>query len=104
MYSIAVLGDRESVLGFKALGIEVFFAENAAEGHAQLAELTNGNYAVIYITETLAAELSSEIGRYKDDIIPAVILIPGKAGSLGIGMNALRSSVERAVGMDIFSN
>lgn len=104
MYSIAVLGDRESVLGFKALGLEVFFAENAAEGHERLMELAHGNYAIIYITETLAAELSPEIAHYKDDVIPAIILIPGKAGSLGIGMNALRSSVERAVGMDIFGN
>ncbi|MCL1905679.1 MAG: V-type ATP synthase subunit F [Clostridiales bacterium] len=104
MYSVAVLGDRESVLGFKALGLDVFFAENAAEGRAQLAELTSGNYAVIYITETLAAELAAEIEHNKDAVIPAIILIPGKAGSLGIGMNALRSSVERAVGMDIFGN
>ena len=104
MYNVAVLGDRESVLGFKALGLEVFLAENAAEGRVHLAELANGNYAVIYITETLAAELSQEITHYKDDVIPAIILIPGKAGSLGIGMNALRSSVERAVGMDIFGN
>ena len=104
MYSIAVLGDRESVLGFKALGLEVFFAEDAAAGRAQLTELARGKYAVIYITETLAAELAAEIANYKDEVIPAIILIPGKAGSLGIGMNALRSSVERAVGMDIFNN
>jgi len=104
MYSVAVLGDRESVLGFKALGLEVFFAENATEGRANLAQLTHGAYAVIYITETLAAELKPEIEHYKNKVMPAIILIPGKAGSLGIGMNALRSSVERAVGMDIFNN
>jgi V/A-type H+-transporting ATPase subunit F len=104
MYSVAVLGDRESVLGFKALGLEVFFAENAAAGREHLAELAQGKYAVIYITETLAAGLTAEIEHYKDQVMPAIILIPGKAGSLGIGMNALRGSVERAVGMDIFNN
>jgi V/A-type H+-transporting ATPase subunit F len=104
MYSVAVLGDRESVLGFKALGLEVFFAENAAEGRTYLMELAKGSYAVIYITETLAAELMTEIEQYKNMVMPAIILIPGKAGSLGIGINALRSSVERAVGLDIFNN
>ena len=104
MYKIAVLGDRSSVLGFKALGLEVFFAENAGEGHKKLAELIDGSYAVIYITETLAVELMPEIDRFKENVIPAIILIPGRTGSLGIGMSSLRSSVERAVGMDIFNN
>ena len=42
-----------------------------------------------------------EIDRYKDRLTPAVILIPGKEGSLGIGMNSVTTAVERAVGADI---
>ena len=42
-----------------------------------------------------------EVAKYKDRLTPAVILIPGKAGSLGIGMKNITSSVERAVGADI---
>ena len=35
---------------------------------------------------------------------PAImILIPGKTGSLGIGLDMVRKSVERAVGADIIS-
>ncbi len=30
-YKIAVLGDKDSVLGFKALGLDVFPAESAEE-------------------------------------------------------------------------
>ena len=32
MYKIAVLGDRDSVLGFRALGLDVFFADDAETG------------------------------------------------------------------------
>ena len=32
---------------------------------------------------------------------PAVILIPGKSGSLGLAARALQSAIERAVGADI---
>ena len=32
MYKIAVVGDRDSVLGFKALGLEVCPAQSADEG------------------------------------------------------------------------
>ena len=57
--------------------------------------------AIIYLTEELAAGLEHEIARYKDALTPAIILIPGKSGSLGIGMANVKKSVERAVGADI---
>ena len=101
MYKIAVLGDRDSVLGFKALGLEVVFAEDADAAREQLHRLAREDYAIIYITEQLAKDLSAEIARYKDAVTPAVILIPGKTGSLGLGASALQSAIERAVGADI---
>lgn len=101
MYNVAVMGDGASVLGFKALGLSVFPAENAEEGREVLHRLAHENYAIIYLTEQLAATLAPEIARYKDDLTPAIILIPGKSGSLGIGMKNVTKSVERAVGADI---
>ena len=101
MYKIAVLGDRDSVLGFKALGLEVVFAEEAETARAELHRLAREDYAIIYITEQLAKDLPGEIAKYKDAVTPAVILIPGKSGSLGLGASALQSAVERAVGADI---
>ena len=101
MYKIAVLGDRDSVLGFRALGLEVVFAEDADTARQALHRLAREDYAIIYVTEQLAGDLSAEIARYKDAVTPAVILIPGKTGSLGLGAAALQSAVERAVGADI---
>ncbi|MCQ2442271.1 MAG: V-type ATP synthase subunit F [Oscillospiraceae bacterium] len=103
MFKIAVLGDRESVLGFKALGLEVHSAETAAEAKKTLHALAkDGETAIIYLTEQYAAEMTDEIAKYKDQVTPAIILIPGKSGSLGIGMKNITDSVERAVGADIF--
>ena len=48
-----------------------------------------------------ADAMGPEIARYKDELTPAIILIPGKDGSLGIGMANVKSAVERAVGADI---
>ena len=59
------------------------------------------NYAILYLTEQLAAQLKNDIARYQDAVTPAIILIPGKEGSLGIGMANVKSAVERAVGADI---
>ena len=90
-------------MGFKALGLEAVAVENAQEGLAALRKLTreSDEYAIIYIEENLAAELEHEIARYKDSPTPAIILIPGREGSLGLGQNALKAAVERAVGTNI---
>ena len=101
MYKIAVMGDRDSVLGFKALGLDVCFCENTDEARRTLHRLAGDNYAIIYITEQLAQYLTADIARYKDAVMPAIILIPGKSGSLGLGEAGLKAAVERAVGADI---
>ena len=101
MYKIAVLGDRDSVMGFKALGLDTRFVESTEEARTALHRLAKEDYAIIYITEQLASELTADINRYKSEVTPAVILIPGKTGSLGLGAEALQSAIERAVGADI---
>ncbi len=101
MYKIAVMGERDSVLGFKALGLDVFFTEDTDTARRTLHRLAQENYAVIYVTEQLAQHLQGEIDRYKDAVMPAIILIPGRGGSLGLAEAGLKSAVERAVGADI---
>ena len=103
MLKIAVIGGRDTVMGFKALGLETYPAADAAEAGQILKSLTRGSddYAIIYIEEGLAAELSAEINKFKDSPTPAIILIPGREGSLGIGKNNIQRAIERAVGADI---
>lgn len=100
-YKIAVLGDRDSVLGFQSLGLTVYPADTVEEAKTILHTLAKEDYAVVYLTEQYAQDMTPELDRYKDRLTPAVILIPGKEGSLGIGMAQVKKSVERAVGADI---
>ena len=60
MYKIAVLGERESVMGFAALGLAVFPVESAEEAAEAFHRLTRQSdaYAIIYVTETYAAALA----------------------------------------------
>lgn len=91
-------------MGFKALGLDVFPVATAVEAKDTLRQLTRESedeYAIIYIEENLAMSLEHEIEKFKDKPTPAIILIPGKEGSLGLGQSALKAAVERAVGSDI---
>ncbi|NLU23916.1 MAG: V-type ATP synthase subunit F [Clostridiales bacterium] len=101
MYKIAVMGDRDSVLGFRALGLDVVFVEDTETARHELHRLAGSDYAIIYVTEQLSLALDDEIKKYKDAVTPAIILIPGKGGSMGLGEASLHSAVERAVGADI---
>lgn len=100
-YKIAVVGDWESVMGFRALGLDTYPVVSADEAKATIQELAKTDCAVIYLTEQLAVKLTEVLAHYKDMLRPAIILIPGREGSLGIGKNNLQSAIERAVGADI---
>ena len=56
MYKIAVMGAYDSIYGFAALGLDTFPVKTQEEGIHTLRRLAAGDYAVIYITEALAAE------------------------------------------------
>ena len=53
------------------------------------------------MTEQIYQYILDEVEEYTDQRLPAIIPIPGKEGSLGIGMTSVKKSVERAVGADI---
>ena len=126
MYRAAVIGDRDSIYGFAALGLEVFPVTDSEIGSKTLRRLAEGEYAVIYITEALAAELEErrgaiqeaeaavealqerirqqELDHFRLQPLPAIIPIPGVTGNTGMGIKMVKKSVEQAVGSDIIFN
>ena len=101
MYKVAVLGDRDSIYGFAALGLEIYPAEDAVDGAHILRRLAKGEYAVVYITESLAGQIEEELDKWRSRPLPAIIPIPGVSGNTGLGMRMVKKSVEQAVGSDI---
>lgn len=102
MYKIGIIGSRDAVLGFMALGFSVHEAADVQQAAKELHEMARSQeYGIIYLTEDLAKDMEEEIRHYEDQPLPAIITIPGQNGSTGYGMNQLRQAVERAVGADI---
>ena len=104
MYKIAVLGDIDSIYGFAALGIHICPVGFKEEAVKAFKSLVDENYAIIYITESYYIELEAEINQHKAYIVPAIIVIPGASGNVGIGMSNIKKIVEQAVGSDIIFN
>lgn len=101
MFKIAVIGDKDSVLAFKALGVDVFTVYRAEEARQTVDTIARERYGIIFITEQIASLIPDTIERYDNEIIPAVILIPSNQGTLDIGMRRINENVEKAVGSNI---
>lgn len=104
MYQVGVIGDRDSIIGFRALGMTVLEAKTLVEAGRFLQQLVDENYAVVFITENLAEGNHELLRELRTRKLPAVIPIPSLTGSTGLGMRQVRESVRKAVGMDIFAN
>ncbi|MFV0313993.1 MAG: V-type ATP synthase subunit F [Anaerotignum sp.] len=101
MSKVGVIGDKDSIMGFLTLGIDIFPAYNADEVKKTIHRLAEIDYAIIYITEKASLMAKESIAKYKDFELPAIIVIPGVDGSMGLGMNEVRESAKRAIGADI---
>ena len=106
MFKIGVMGGPDTVIGFKALGLDTFAVDSKDEARRIMNKITDADseYAIIYLEENLAETLANEIKRVKDRPTPAIILIPGREGSIGLGQSALKAAVERAVGTNILGD
>ena len=103
MYKIGVMGDKDSIYGFSSVGLTVMPVEEPADG-VKLLKSVADEFAVIFITEKLAEEMDSEIQKYRERTVPAIIPIPGVTGNTGVGMKNVSRSVEQAVGSDILAD
>ena len=104
MYKIAIIGARDSIYGFAALGIATYPVSDKEEAVKTLKFLADSSFAVIYTTEALYTEIADVIETYSEGLVPAIIPVPGVHGNNGIGIAKVRKSVERAVGSDIIFN
>lgn len=101
MLKVAAIGDRESVSGFRSIGMDVFTPYEKDECVKLLKNLCEDDYAVIYITEEFGAYCKELIKKYEDRLTPAIVLIPGVKNNTGEGMRLVADSVERAVGSQL---
>ena len=113
-YKMAIIGPREIILGFKALGLEPVYVTEPKDAAEILFNLKRekvevegeslSKYAILFIMEELAREITPEdYKKLSADPLPAIIPLPSHLGTTGYGLQKLKTIVEKAVGMDILS-
>jgi V/A-type H+-transporting ATPase subunit F len=102
MADIVVVGKRDSILGFKTIGLEAVFWENTEESLPHLEKYIEDGVKIVFITEKVFQEIPSFIEKYFGKLYPVFVPIPDIEGSQGIGYENIRNLVIRALGTDVF--
>jgi len=101
--SVAVIGDIDTVIGFKLGGIKKgYTAKNDEEAINALDELVENKISVIIITEKIADNIREHIDKkIGSDTLPMVIEIPDKSGSSDRDTDPMNELIKRVIGVEM---
>ena len=99
---MAIVGDGDSIMVFKAAGVDAFPAADEKKAREVLRKVAV-DYQIIFLTEELARALGDFLKRFDEEAYPVILPIPSGKGSDGYSMELLTSAMERALGVDILS-
>ncbi len=97
---IAAVGSKQSVLGFKALGAEVFSVDTEEDLHNIKSQITGSDFAAVLITEDVAKKHHDFIESLYGQALPAILVVPSVSGASEMGKDGLKKILERALGSD----
>lgn len=96
---MAVVGPSETITVFKAAGVDAFAAADEKSARETLRRVAH-DYPVVFLSEEYAGPLQDLLKRFDEEAYPVVLPIPaGK--ETGYGEAFLKTSMERALGVDI---
>ena len=112
-FSVAIVGPREEVLCFRAVGVEIFGASDANSAIEILRKIKKSfganeensakKFAVVFVIEEILQKIApEELEKLSAGALPAIIALPGKKGASGAGLQKINRLVEKAIGSNIF--
>lgn len=101
MSKIAVIGPRDAILAFRALGADVFPVTGSQSAKEALGKAADEGYQIVFLTEALAIEMEQALLSMQERTVPVITIIPDGRESLGTGTRRLKQRLEKAIGVDI---
>ncbi len=104
MSEIAVIGDEDTVVGFRLAGVKDVCIHRDADGTDRyIRESLERDVGVIIITDRCAAEVRGLLDRLRSErtrVKPIFVEIPDKRGPME-GMDGLQRLIRRVVGAEV---
>ena len=100
---IAIIGDTDTVIGFRLAGIlnSEISTNPAATRQALLNFSKDSNISIIIITEHLAEGIRETVEELSEQPYPVIVEIPDKSGRLEGKESPVRRLVKRAIGVEL---
>jgi V/A-type H+-transporting ATPase subunit F len=100
---MAIIADKQTCLPFSGIGINAFVCQNSEEAGRIIRELSEEDYEVIFISESLAAdclEVIEEINEQKTSL--TITILPDFTREFsGVAEKRLKNLIKKAVGMEL---
>jgi V/A-type H+-transporting ATPase subunit F len=100
--NLAAVGERASVIIFHTSGVETRAVNDAKEAEAAVRALANEGFRVIFLSEKFYLALPDLMEKYREYPYPAIIPVPDRSGSMGVGEKKVIENMEKAIGTNIF--
>ncbi|AMK14904.1 V-type ATP synthase subunit F [Methanobrevibacter olleyae] len=103
MSDVAIIGDIDTVTGFKLGGVKKgIIVNNDDEAKNTLDELLKDEISIIIITQKIADNIREHINkRLGSDVLPMIIEIPDKSGSSEGGADQMAALIKRVIGVEM---
>lgn len=100
--AIAVVGDSETILGFRLAGIQKTFESNSDADAVLQQALIGQGVGILVVSQDVMEQASAKMRKAAEDSTkPVVVVIPGKKTQVAQGSANLAQLVKRAIGVDI---
>ncbi|MCD6106851.1 MAG: hypothetical protein J7J57_01335 [Caldisericaceae bacterium] len=103
MHKLAFVGEERIGALFRSFGFDVFAVSDSNEAAKQIADIVQKKEFYIVVTTEDFVDGLKEFVEERHKELPIVFVLPSPVEYKGIGIEWVRYSVEKAIGIDIFS-
>ncbi|MDD2352020.1 MAG: V-type ATP synthase subunit F [Candidatus Caldatribacteriota bacterium] len=101
MSNIALIGEKEVIIGFSLVGLQIFPVNSTTEAIEALENCYKNKYDIVFITNEIAQGLINKIEEYQKKYTMTICILPNRTKDSTLSIDILRKNVEKAVGTDI---
>ena len=104
---LAVVGDRELVIGYRLIGIDdTFIVSNEDDASKKIQELySSGEFGLIIASNSMRAKLSSKfVAEIEESIEPLVLFMPSQKETAAEEEETIAALAKRVLGISIEVN
>ncbi|MEE9200822.1 MAG: V-type ATP synthase subunit F [Candidatus Brocadiales bacterium] len=104
MHRAVVIGEREDILPFKMLGMELEYANSEKEFERVMETMAQDpGVSLIIVTEDIVAGQPEIVSAFREKVHVPIVVLPTHLGSKGTSMKEAGRMIRKAVGVDILA-